>query len=157
MMLRAKWIVLALLALPAAEILVFIAVVLKIGFLAAFALTFATSLAGVSLLRAAGGAQIAHFGGTTIRASLDGGAGSGTLFRIFAGVLLTLPGFLTDIAGAMLLFPVTRQWLFAAVAATLHRLRTPASTNQVLDLDPAEWKRLREDDDFGDRPDAPRR
>ena len=49
-----KWAIFGLLMLPFAEIAVFVAVALKIGFLAALALTILTSLAGMAVIRNAG-------------------------------------------------------------------------------------------------------
>ena len=56
----AKWLLLALLALPIMELAVFIAVAGAIGFLWALALVAATSLAGAMVLRHAGGNHIAR-------------------------------------------------------------------------------------------------
>ena len=49
-----KWAIFGLLMLPMAEIAVFVAVALQIGFLAALALTILTSLAGMAVIRSAG-------------------------------------------------------------------------------------------------------
>ena len=49
-----KWAIFGLLMLPLAEIAVFVAVALQIGFLAALALTILTSLAGMAVIRSAG-------------------------------------------------------------------------------------------------------
>jgi UPF0716 family protein affecting phage T7 exclusion len=49
-----KWAIFGLLLLPFAEIAVFVAVALRLGFLAALALTILTSLAGMWVIRNAG-------------------------------------------------------------------------------------------------------
>ncbi len=49
-----KWAIFGLLMLPMAEIAIFVAVALQIGFLAALALTVLTSLAGMAVIRNAG-------------------------------------------------------------------------------------------------------
>ena len=59
-MIVAKWLLLALLALPVAELLVFILVASQIGFVWALALMVATSLIGATVLRYAGGSHIAR-------------------------------------------------------------------------------------------------
>ena len=56
----AKWLLLALLALPFMELAAFIAVAGSIGFLWALALLLAASLAGALVLRHAGGNHIAR-------------------------------------------------------------------------------------------------
>ena len=94
-----KWAIFGLLMLPFAEIAVFVAVALKIGFLAALALTILTSLAGMAVIRNAGRSEIARvrgaFGdGVITRVELDGPG----FLTVLGGFLLVLPGFLTDIA-----------------------------------------------------------
>ena len=80
-----KWAIFGLLMLPLAEIAVFVAVALKIGFLAALALTILTSLAGMAVIRSAGSSEVdararrvrrpAYHAGGTRRAGLSDGAG----------------------------------------------------------------------------------
>src|SRR5438034_11649481 len=83
-----KWAIFGLLLLPFVEIAIFVAVALKLGFLAALALTILTSLAGMSVIRHAGQTDVARvrsaFGERTItRKELDG-----------RGFLTVLGGFL---------------------------------------------------------------
>ena len=56
-----KYIIVAILLLPVAEIAVFLLVAALIGFLGAFTLMLATTLAGVVVLRRAGRGRIAQF------------------------------------------------------------------------------------------------
>ena len=65
----AKWLLLALLALPLAELAAFIAVAAAIGFAWALALVLAGSLVGVLILRHAGGNHIAR-----VRVALNQGS-----------------------------------------------------------------------------------
>ena len=65
----AKWLLIALLALPLAELAVFIAVASHIGFAWALLLILAGSLAGGLVLRHAGGSHIAR-----VRGALDQGS-----------------------------------------------------------------------------------
>ena len=116
-----KWAIFGLLMLPFVEIAVFVAVALKLGFLAALALTILTSLAGMSVIRHAGHGDVARvrnaFGERTItRVELDGRG----FLTVLGGFLLVLPGFLTDILGALLLLPPTQHF----IRATLRRARS---------------------------------
>ena len=53
-----KWAIFGLLMLPLAEIAVFVAVAVKLGFLAALALTVLTSMAGIAVIRNAGQGEV---------------------------------------------------------------------------------------------------
>ncbi|MGD0198969.1 MAG: FxsA family protein [Solirubrobacteraceae bacterium] len=99
---------LAPVALFVLEVFVFIEVGQAIGWLWAVALLIGTSLVGAQLLRIQGRAALARVSTAVSerrapgRAALDGALG-------FAGaLLLVVPGFVTDAAGVLLLFPPTR-------------------------------------------------
>src|SRR5262249_12786723 len=133
-----KWLLLALLFLPLAELAVFIAVAVKIGLLPALALALATSLLGFGLLRLAGhGQRIAQ-----IRVSMAGGdissARSSGFSLAVSGFLLLLPGFLTDAVGLLMLLPPVQRGLHAALGRVLRR--KPKGRDGVVDLEPGEWR-----------------
>ena len=69
-----KWAIFGLLMLPFVEIAVFVAVALKLGFLAALALMILTSLAGMAVIRNAGHGDVARmrtaFGERTITSTV---------------------------------------------------------------------------------------
>jgi UPF0716 protein FxsA len=101
----------------------------------------ATSVAGAVVLRSIGRGPIIQAG-----AALRGGAGrTGTglgdaLLRALAGILLVLPGFVTDLAGAALLVGPLRRRISAAIRRAG---RTPArDPGTVIDLDPQDWRRI---------------
>src|SRR4051812_6370066 len=103
-----KWAIFGLLMLPFMEIAIFVAIGLKIGFLAAIALMILTSLAGMAVIRKAGRSEVERvrtaLGDRLVtRVELDGPG----FLTVLAGILLVVPGFLTDIVGALLLLPVT--------------------------------------------------
>jgi len=135
----AKWLLLAILTLPLAELAVFIAVAAQIGFALALALLLAGSLAGGLLLRHAGGNHIARFRVAMNQGSFTSlqadGAGVATLL---AGILLIIPGFITDVAALALLIAPLRQALFGLF--TGHRPQRPA--DGIVDLDPEQWQRV---------------
>lgn len=135
----AKWLLLAFLALPVAELAVFFAVAAAIGFAMALALVLAGSLAGGLVLRHAGGNHIAR-----VRVALDQGSftsvqsdGSGAVI-LLAGILLLIPGFITDLLGILLLIAPLRRALFGLFT----RRPPPRRADGVLDLEPEQWRRV---------------
>lgn len=137
-----------LLFLPLAEIVVFVAVALAIGFWAAVLLTIATSVLGALLLRSAGQAHVRRFRGSLadgVEFTADA-AGRG-LFMVLAGVLLLIPGFITDVLGLLILLPQTRRTIGAFIGSSLtNPMRQGSDGAGVVDLDPDEWQR------HGERP-----
>jgi len=138
-----KWAIFGLLVLPFAEIVVFVAVALQIGFLAAIALTILTSFIGLSVIRNAGQNSVARvrtaFGERLIsRTELDGPG----FLTVVAGGLLLLPGFITDILGLLLLIPVTRQALHAALRHAVSRAGRGTGDPDVVDLSPDQWRHV---------------
>lgn len=137
-----KWIIVAILGLPVAELALFVIVVAQIGFLRAFVLQLAISAAGLLVLRHAGSArlsrlrdQVAAEGPTGWR--LPGSKG----ILVIAGILLVLPGFITDVLGVALLVPPLRRWFGALTRNAIdRRRRSVAHPDPVIDLAPSEWR-----------------
>jgi len=100
----AKWVILAVLALPTLEFAAFVAVVATIGFGWALSLILAGSLCGALILRHAGSGHV-----TRIRVAMDEGSfaalqtDAGGSFILLAGILLLIRGFITDIVALVLL------------------------------------------------------
>ena len=141
-----KWAIFGLLMLPMAEIATFVAVALKLGFLAALALTILTSLAGMAVIRHAGRSEIARMrsalgDGVITRLELDGPG----FLTVLGGFLLLLPGFLTDIIGALLLLPITRRWIHATLSRAVARGGRASGRPEVVDLEPDQWRRVPEE------------
>lgn len=121
------WIILLLIvALPAAEILIFNAVADAIGTPLSAALLVGTSIVGLVLLRLNGL-------GMALRARLDLAKGEIPIGALFDGgciaagaMLLILPGFLTDALGLFLLLPIGRGLLRRALSGlfTVHTVQT---------------------------------
>jgi UPF0716 protein FxsA len=139
----AKPILTAVLLLGLAEIAAFILVAALIGVPAAFLLMLTTTLMGLVLLRRAGRGSLAR-----LRAAVaDGGlaavpVNTGGLVTMAAGLLLFLPGFLTDLMGALLLIGPVRRWC----SHTFRRWaigRNPGDRSTI-DLAPGEWRQLRD-------------
>jgi UPF0716 protein FxsA len=135
----AKYLFLAVLALPFLELAVFVAVAHSIGFTLALLLIAAGSLAGSLLLRHAGGNHIAR-----VRVAMgDGGLSAvqadGPGFAVlFAGILLLIPGFITDVFGLLLLIAPLRR----ALASLAGFDRTRGRADSVVDLDPVQWHQV---------------
>jgi UPF0716 protein FxsA len=142
-----KWAIFGLLVLPLAEIVVFVLVALKLGFLAAVALAILTSFAGMAVIRSAGSREVARvrtaFGDRTIsRTELDAAG----FLKVIAGFLLVVPGFITDVLGALLLLPVTRKALHAALRRAVSGAeRAAGQPPGVVDLEPDQWRRVDEE------------
>jgi UPF0716 protein FxsA len=106
---------LLLLALPLAEIAVFVMVGSEIGALATIALVIATTILGAVLLRVQGFGVIQRIrnsveqGGTPTRELVHG------LMILAAGILLVLPGFITDAIGLLLFIPPVRDFAWRLV------------------------------------------
>jgi UPF0716 protein FxsA len=148
----AKYLLLAVLALPVLELVVFITIAQAIGFLWAMTLIAATSMAGAMVLRHAGGNHIAR-----MRAAMGAGGfsalqadGAGT-FTLLAGILLLIPGFITDVLGVLLLLAPLRR----ALGALFGLKRAPTRGDGVVDLEPEQWHQM-PDPALRDRRDDPR-
>lgn len=139
-MIHLRWLVLGLIALPFLELVTFFFVAGKIGFFAALFGVVLTSFLGVMLLK--GGAkllfsQMVRSGGVVL---MSGEAARSGMLTAFAGLLLAIPGFVTDILAVILLVPALRGFLMGrGVAATGQRPPPPG----VVDLEPADWREER--------------
>lgn len=108
-------ILLAFIALPLIEIALFILIGTRIGLGATLGLVVLSALAGVMVLR---GQQ------ARLQSMLQGGlrVAPGRIladgaFRMVAGLMLVLPGFLTDALGLVLLAPPVQRLILRAIAA----------------------------------------
>ena len=139
-----------LLLLPAlwmvAELLGMIVVAGRIGALATIALLFLGGVAGLLLIRGQQFsmlAQLAASGRQSAEAMREGG------FRVFAGILLMIPGFLSDALALVFLVPPLRRVfgaLLLKVFAPLAAQATVYRGSQVFDY---EAERSAQDDDGG--------
>ncbi len=140
----AKWLLIGILALPVAEIAVFILVAAVIGLPWAFGLLLAGTFAGAIVLRHAGRARIERLRGAVTQSGLAGlEAGGNAFMTVAAGILLLLPGFISDVCGILLLLPPVRHQIAARFQAFIRssQSRGPAS---VVDLGRDEWNQVPE-------------
>jgi UPF0716 protein FxsA len=117
------------------ELAAFLTVAATIGFGWALVLVLAGSLAGALILRHAGGSHIARMrvalgegSFTSLQADRDGG------LILFAGFLLLIPGFITDVLAVFL--------LIAALWRTVGSDARPAQNDGVVDLAPEQWHQV---------------
>jgi UPF0716 protein FxsA len=105
---------LLLLLFPLAEIATFILVGGAIGLVRTLMLVILSGLVGWIMLRDAGvitAIKLQRQHGNPAAVLAEGGA------RMLAGLLLLIPGFLTDIAAILVLIPKTRALLFSGIAS----------------------------------------
>jgi UPF0716 protein FxsA len=136
-----KWVALGLLILPTAEIGVFILVTQWLGLEGAFLLLLATTLLGIGVLRYVGRVVIQRF--VRLMAERNAAAievGSAGLLTVLGGILLVLPGFLTDAIGLALILPPARRW----IAGHFDTATAARPADGVVNLDAAEWRRMPE-------------
>jgi len=118
-----------LLLLPVAwlavEIVAFVEVGQAIGWLLAVVVLLGTSVLGAQLLRIQGRAAIARVSLAVSEHRAPAGAAVDGLLGFLGGLLLVVPGFVTDALGALLLLPptraLTRRWLSRHYAGRLMR------------------------------------
>jgi len=138
-----KWTFIGLLMLPIAEVASFLLVAVLIGWFWAAALFFATSVAGVLLLRRSGRNDLdrfrAAFAQDGIRAVHLESPG---VAAMLGGILLVFPGFITDLMGAALLVPPLRRWLVGKLAQARRNRRRRQHDDHVIDLAPDEWQQI---------------
>jgi UPF0716 protein FxsA len=106
---------LILIAWPVVEVFAFIEVGRAIGWLPDVVILLGTSVIGMQLIRVQGRAAIARVTLAVSERRNPGGAAIDGLLGFLGGVLLVIPGFVTDAFGVLLLLPPTRalsrRWL----------------------------------------------
>lgn len=116
---------LAFLVVPVAELAVLIAVGSHIGYLNTFALMVALSLTGAWLARREGLGAWRRMQAALVEGRMPAAEAADGAMILLAGALLVTPGFLSDVAGVLLLLPpvraVLRRWLPALLARRIAR------------------------------------
>ena len=139
-----KLVMLIFLALSLAELVTFALVVSAIGVFNAIFALLATSVLGLFLLARAGRNALERM--TLALTRQDPAAirtSPSAALSVLGGVLLALPGFITDAIGLLLLIP----WIQRGVAGALAK-RT--AQTDVIDLKHGEWQRVPEKRIAGD-------
>jgi UPF0716 protein FxsA len=132
----------AILVMPIVELIAFVLVAEAVGFGAALTLLILVSLAGVVLLGRVARTSAMRRGGTTaeVRITATSFTNTGATAGI-AGILLTVPGFITGLLGASAMVPTFRRWMLAGLRRGL-AAKTRGNTSDVIDLEPTEWRAL---------------
>jgi UPF0716 protein FxsA len=143
------FVALILLGLPLLEIAVFVIVGSKIGVLWTIALVVLAAVAGSVLLRIQGFGVL-----NRIRSEMDAGRNPGRELAngamiMLAGILLLIPGFVTDIIGLLLFIPLIRDlaWRFLKRRITVtsfgrfEDFRRARRDGKTIDLDAEDFNR----------------
>jgi UPF0716 protein FxsA len=135
-------ILLLIIIIPAIEIFLFIKIGSQIGAITTILLIFATAVVGVYYAKyeglntlKAGFTQLSNNEAPTYE-MISGAA------IAFAALLLIIPGFATDILGFLLIFPITRKFIFGKFAKKFKTTKT--EKNNFIDGD---FEDIEDDDD----------
>lgn len=111
------------LALVAGEIAAFIIVGQRIGVLATLGLLFLSFAGGLALIRSTGLAMNQVFSQRQANAEEAARQATSATFRMVAGLLFIIPGFLTDVAAGLLLVPAVQNFLRQRFAGSFVHLQ----------------------------------
>jgi len=133
----------AIVALPFAEFAAFFWVADRLGLSLALLLLIATSFVGASLLRHRGPSAFMRLVLAFARGEEATGPARESLMMATGGVLMLIPGFVTDVIGFALMVPsLIRHWREGGIVAATPRRASPGShgDRSVIDLNRDEWK-----------------
>lgn len=147
---------LILIGLPLAEIAGFVLVGRAIGLWATLGLVILTAVAGALLLRSQGLHILRQLSAESREGRLPGETLVDAAMIVVAGILLLLPGFITDIIGLALFIPFVRRLVWSAIGRHVvilgpsggggyRQTREPSGKGggpgQVVDLDEGDYTR----------------
>ncbi len=112
---------LAIVAYGIIEISLYLAIGKAIGILPTLAIIVVTSLIGALAVRTAGIRTLTKIQQDIARGIMPGVALIEGLMSLLGGILLILPGVVTDVLGLLLLFPLTRKLCRPLIFAWLRR------------------------------------
>lgn len=107
------------LAVPAAEIYLFVEVGSQIGAWLTIGMIFATALVGGAILRQQGRQMIARAREQVAKDKLPVAEFAHGAVLVLAAFLLLTPGFITDVLGALLLVPVLRRLVLSTILVAI--------------------------------------
>ena len=142
------WLVpIALLAMPFVEFSAFYWVAARIGLFPALVALIATSFIGASLLRRLGGSALSRLMAAFRRGEPPEGAARESFMVALGGILMILPGFVTDVIGFALILPALLRRLREGSSVRVRRGERPAGNRadpngKVIDLGEGEWRQV---------------
>ncbi|MFT8320393.1 MAG: FxsA family protein [Bacillus sp. (in: firmicutes)] len=116
-----RYIIMALLSLPVIEIAVFLVLGKFMGIPETIFFIFATGLIGAVLLKKQGLKAYKNVQEKLRMGEMPGDAILDGLCVLAGGILLLLPGFLSDILGAIILFPPTKKVIKQLLIRSMQR------------------------------------
>jgi UPF0716 protein FxsA len=126
-------VLLSFLALPLIEIALFIAIGQAIGLVPTLLGIVLTGAIGAMVLRWQGVAAVRELRVRIQRGEMPGRQIGDTMLIGLGGLLLLLPGYLTDLVGLLLLLPWTRELIYRLLTRTLKVVDVTTSYRRVDD------------------------
>lgn len=114
------WLFAGFIAFPLIEIALFVTVGGWLGLWPTLVIVIGTGVAGVMVIRWQGMRSLADLRLAAAQGRNPGGAMADSAIVAVGGMLLILPGFLTDTLGLLLMVPPLRRVLIRTVAARMH-------------------------------------
>jgi UPF0716 protein FxsA len=116
------WLLLLLfISIPIGEVLLLLEVSDQIGGMNTFSLVLATAFLGIWLTRREGKQVIFQLRKETGRGVLPAESLLHGILVFIGGVLLIIPGFITDLMGLLLLVPIARNWVAGYLKLSLQK------------------------------------
>ncbi|QRM53642.1 FxsA family protein [Sinorhizobium sp. BG8] len=116
------------LLLPLGEIACFILVGRQIGVLPTLSLVLLSGVLGILLMRIQGFGALLRLRQAAQEGKLPGREMLDAAMIVVAGLLLLIPGFLTDVLGIALFLPPVRQWVWKRLLKGVVVVDIPSST-----------------------------
>ncbi|MET3927699.1 FxsA family protein [Devosia sp. 2618] len=132
----ARFFAVGLLVLTITEIALFIKVGQWIGVFPTLALIILAAIAGMMLLRLQGLAVLSQLRNNMSSGRMPGRTIADTMMIGLAGMLLIIPGFLSDAVALALLLPPVRNWIYGGLARRVKVVETATYRNTTRGDDP---------------------
>lgn len=139
-------VLLSVLALPLLEIALFIVIGQAIGLVPTLLGIVLTAVIGALVLRWQGVAVLREMQARLQRGELPARQMGDAMLIGFAGFLLLLPGYFTDLIGVVLLIPWTRELIYRLLARNLKVVdvtttyRRADTAPELIELDRGDWR-----------------
>lgn len=143
-----RLILLILICLPLLEIAILVMVGSNIGVIATIGLVIFTGFLGSYLLRAQGLSAFVKLRQEMMSGRVPDKHLADTAMIVLAGIMLIIPGFISDVIGILLFIPFVRRWLLKSFAGRVNIVRTKSGIQEtIIELDESEFHRTSEGSD----------